>query len=265
MGFVPWRRNGNAGRVRTNYYEGTSARLNAKEVITILLFELFLAGTLLGDPAQKEAHDYPPFLDEEVGKRAYEAAGLRRELGESERALNEAERALNESERKLEEAEEENERLHNELTSMVDSERDSSVKSDSGGVHASNNSGRDSGNDSESESVDKGVQESEEVAASYEVTAYTAFCDSGCTGVTTTGLDVSNTVYHEGKRIVASDPNVLPMGTELTIELGNGQQFEAITADTGGAIKGNRLDLLVNSKEEAIEFGRQELDVRVLN
>jgi 3D (Asp-Asp-Asp) domain-containing protein len=90
-------------------------------------------------------------------------------------------------------------------------------------------------------------------------TAYTAFCNTGCTGVTATGLDVSNTITHEGKRIIATDPNVIPLGTDVTLKLPNGKTIEAVSADTGGAIDGARIDLLVGSKQEAINFGRQSV------
>lgn len=59
---------------------------------------------------------------------------------------------------------------------------------------------------------------------------------------------------------VAVDPNVIPLGTKLHIE-GYG---EAIAADTGGDIKGQRVDLYMDSYEEAIQFGRREVQVEVV-
>jgi 3D (Asp-Asp-Asp) domain-containing protein len=59
--------------------------------------------------------------------------------------------------------------------------------------------------------------------------------------------------------IVAVDPNVIPMGTKLYIE-GYG---EAIAADQGGAIKGNRIDLFFNSKWEANNWGMKSVRVTV--
>jgi 3D (Asp-Asp-Asp) domain-containing protein len=91
-------------------------------------------------------------------------------------------------------------------------------------------------------------------------TAYTAFCDTGCTGITATGLDVRNTIIHEGKRIIATDPNVIPLGTNVTLKLADGRQIEAVAEDTGGAIDGNRIDVLVGSRQEAINFGRQTVE-----
>jgi 3D (Asp-Asp-Asp) domain-containing protein len=84
-------------------------------------------------------------------------------------------------------------------------------------------------------------------------TAYTASC-YGCSGITALG-------YHAGHGIVAVDPRVIPLGTHLFIP-GYGS---AIAGDTGGAIKGSRIDLGFNSFSDAIQFGRREITVYVLN
>jgi len=98
----------------------------------------------------------------------------------------------------------------------------------------------------------------------FEMTAYVAVCDTGCTGVTATGYDVSSTIYSpEGLRIVAADPEVLPLGSVVEISSG-GNTIQAVVMDTGGDINGNRLDLLVESEAEALEYGRQDVDVRIL-
>ena len=46
--------------------------------------------------------------------------------------------------------------------------------------------------------------------STFEITYYTAFCDTGCTGVTADGTDVSNTTTKNGRGIVATDPSVIP-------------------------------------------------------
>lgn len=60
--------------------------------------------------------------------------------------------------------------------------------------------------------------------------------------------------------VVAVDPAVIPLGTKLFVE-GYGY---ATAADTGGYIKGNRIDLFFDTKEEAMKFGRRKIKVYVL-
>lgn len=62
------------------------------------------------------------------------------------------------------------------------------------------------------------------------------------------------------KGVVAVDPRVIPLGTKLYVE-GYGY---CIAADTGGAIKGNKIDLCFNTYGEAIRFGRKTVIVHIL-
>ena len=79
-------------------------------------------------------------------------------------------------------------------------------------------------------------------------------------GITATGA-------RAGKGIVAVDPSVIPLGTKLYIETVDGSYVYGvcIAADTGGAIKGNRIDLCYNTRAEAIQFGRKPVKVYILN
>lgn len=61
--------------------------------------------------------------------------------------------------------------------------------------------------------------------------------------------------------IVAVDPNVIPMGTRLYVE-GYG---DAIAADQGNAIKGNRIDLFFDSHQEALNYGMKTVKVTLLD
>ncbi|KYG34888.1 peptidoglycan-binding protein [Alkalihalobacillus trypoxylicola] len=90
-----------------------------------------------------------------------------------------------------------------------------------------------------------------------EATAYTAECE-GCSGITATGIDL---LADRNKKVIAVDPSVIPLGTRVHVE-GYG---EAIAGDTGGAIKGNKVDLHVPTKNEAIQFGRQNVKVTILD
>ena len=81
-----------------------------------------------------------------------------------------------------------------------------------------------------------------------------------CTGTTTaTGMKVRYGV-------VAVDPRVIPLGSRLYIEAANGTWIygTAVAADTGGAVKGNIIDLYVESYSEAINFGRRKAKVYIL-
>lgn len=87
----------------------------------------------------------------------------------------------------------------------------------------------------------------------FEATAYTDVEGDSWAGITATGAATC-----EG--IVAVDPKVIPLGTKLYIE-GYGV---AIAGDTGGAIKGHKIDLFFNSLDEVYTFGRRDKKVYIL-
>ncbi|WP_369901786.1 SH3 domain-containing protein [Bacillus manliponensis] len=62
-------------------------------------------------------------------------------------------------------------------------------------------------------------------------------------------------------KVIAVDPNVIPLGSKVWVE-GYG---EAIAGDTGGAIKGNRIDVLLGSSEAAKQWGRKTVTVKILD
>lgn len=82
-----------------------------------------------------------------------------------------------------------------------------------------------------------------------EATAYTWTGNRTATG----------TVPEEG-RTVAVDPEVIPYGTELEI---NGQPGY-IAEDCGGAIKGDRIDIFMTDVSRALQWGRQPVEVRII-
>lgn len=96
-----------------------------------------------------------------------------------------------------------------------------------------------------------------------EATYYIAMCDTGCTGITATGVDVRGSIYHEGMRVIAVDPNTIPLYSIVEVTV-NGSTFKAIALDTGGDIKGNRIDILVGSTSEARKLGRNSATVKIL-
>jgi 3D (Asp-Asp-Asp) domain-containing protein len=57
----------------------------------------------------------------------------------------------------------------------------------------------------------------------------------------------------------AVDPNVIPLKTEFTLRLWDGSEVPATALDTGTAIIGNRIDIFVDTNEEAINLGHQSV------
>jgi len=88
-----------------------------------------------------------------------------------------------------------------------------------------------------------------------EATAYDPSAGLGkrATGRTATGMRAQYGV-------VAVDPRVIPLGTHVFVE---GYGF-AIAADTGGVIKGNRIDLCLPTDRECRIFGRRKVKVHIL-
>lgn len=88
-------------------------------------------------------------------------------------------------------------------------------------------------------------------------TAYTASCN-GCSGHTATGINLKS---NPNVKVIAVDPSVIPLGTKVYVE-GYGY---AVAADTGGAIKGNKIDVFFPSKSDAYRWGRKTIKVKILN
>lgn len=88
----------------------------------------------------------------------------------------------------------------------------------------------------------------------YKITAYCP-C-SKCCGKYANGYTSSGTKATAGRTVAA--PSNLPFGTKLKI---NGKTY--VVEDRGGAIKGNRIDLYVNTHSEALAWGVKYLPVEV--
>ena len=89
----------------------------------------------------------------------------------------------------------------------------------------------------------------------FSVTAYSYYRDArGGLSKTATG-----TLPQVG-RTVAVDPRVIPLGSRVYIE-GIG---ERIAEDTGGKVKGNKLDLFLPSVRECLQFGVRKYDVHLI-
>lgn len=67
--------------------------------------------------------------------------------------------------------------------------------------------------------------------------------------------------------LIAVDPRVIPLGTRMYITSLDGKSWVygyAVAADTGGAIKGNKIDLYFNTVKECNQFGRRKAKVYIL-
>jgi 3D (Asp-Asp-Asp) domain-containing protein len=101
--------------------------------------------------------------------------------------------------------------------------------------------------------------------------------DSNPTGVTSTGLAPAThyvaTAYSlrgrtaSGKIVsrgfIAADPSVLPLGSRVRLEAAS-YTGEYLVADTGGAVRGRRIDIWTPSSREARRFGRRTVKLTVL-
>ena len=98
------------------------------------------------------------------------------------------------------------------------------------------------------------VPKEEEFAApptSYVATAYSL------RGRTASGRYVS-------KGIIAADPRHLPLGSRVRLHAG-GYSGDYVVADTGGKIRGRRIDIWTPSSREAMRFGRRTVKLTVLS
>lgn len=92
-----------------------------------------------------------------------------------------------------------------------------------------------------------------------KASAYTPYC-RGCSGKTALGWNVRT----QKRNVIAVDPRVIPLGSKVQVFVGKKLLGTYTAADTGGAIKGNKIDILMYSKHAAIQFGRKTVTVKVL-
>lgn len=105
--------------------------------------------------------------------------------------------------------------------------------------------------------------------ASYivEATAYDVSIEScGKTdGITASGYDLTGHTW-QSARCVATGWDVFPKGSKLYIEFEGAPKYNGIyyVRDKGGAIKGRRIDLFIETRQGCLEFGRRKARVTVL-
>ena len=77
---------------------------------------------------------------------------------------------------------------------------------------------------------------------------YKHICGYG-TGITASGRELRP--YHSA----AVDPSVIPLGAAILVDFGDGIIHYYFADDTGGAVKGNHIDLCVQAHQEALDLG----------
>lgn len=90
------------------------------------------------------------------------------------------------------------------------------------------------------------------------VTATAYSHETSATGLTATGYNIKS---NPNAKLIAVDPSVIPLGSRVWVE-GYG---EAVAADTGGAIKGHIIDVLMPNGATARQWGRKTVKIIILN
>lgn len=88
-----------------------------------------------------------------------------------------------------------------------------------------------------------------------KASAYTASCKA-CSGKTAIGLNLKK---NPNLKVISVDPKVIPLGSKVYVE-GYGY---AIAGDTGGALKGNKIDIFMPSQKNALNWGVRTVTVKV--
>ena len=89
----------------------------------------------------------------------------------------------------------------------------------------------------------------------FKISAY-CHCSKCCgksDGITATGAKV------QANRTIAVDPRIIPLGSQVMID---GKVY--VAEDTGGGIKGNRIDMYFPTHQEALNWGIQYRDVSLI-
>ena len=94
------------------------------------------------------------------------------------------------------------------------------------------------------------AEEKAAAAETYTATAYSLH------GRTATGVAPAT-------GMIAADPRVLPLGSRVRIEAGS-YSGEYVVTDTGGAVKGHRIDIWTPTSRDAMRFGRRAVKLTVL-
>lgn len=117
-------------------------------------------------------------------------------------------------------------------------------------------SGEDVGTRSSGTLIGYGTESEAAISPAAGSVAYTA------TAYSLRGRTASGKFVSQG--IIAADPRVLPLGSRVRLEAG-AWSGEYLVADTGGAIRGRKIDIWTPSTREAMRFGRRTVKLTVLS
>lgn len=102
--------------------------------------------------------------------------------------------------------------------------------------------------------------EEKPVTETYVVTAYTAGYESTGKHPGDKGYGITASGKHVQEGITIACPPELEFGTKVHIE----NVGERICYDRGGAIQGKRIDVYMENLHDALEFGKQSLEVQII-
>lgn len=111
--------------------------------------------------------------------------------------------------------------------------------------------------DFENESIEAALLDRANVIEGVTVTHYDC-CVQCCgkdDGITASGVKATPGVT------VAVDPTVIPLGSDVLVDYGDGELHYYRADDVGGSVKGNHIDLCVATHEEALQLGRRTATV----
>ncbi|MDF1509966.1 3D domain-containing protein [Robertmurraya sp. DFI.2.37] len=113
-------------------------------------------------------------------------------------------------------------------------------------------------NQNKTQAKSRAPKENSTVKNTMYVTATAYSHESSKTGLTYMGYNIRK---NPNMKLIAVDPSVIPLGSKVWVE-GYG---EAIAGDTGGAIKGHKIDVLMPNDAQAIRWGRKVVKISILN
>jgi 3D (Asp-Asp-Asp) domain-containing protein len=135
-------------------------------------------------------------------------------------------------------------------SSIIDTNKEETVETETGIVEEFIDQGQD--NQDKNKLIEKTVSSKATAGASRGMFTATAYCLKGRTAL-----------GHGVRRgIIAADPRVLPLGSRISI--GGAYSGTYLVSDTGGRIKGKKLDIWMPNCAEARRFGRRSVSVSYL-